>query len=172
MAGRAERGSRCPAGGTVPVVAKLRFNHMELTFPSGTLDDAFRRDVAAFYRDLFGWESSEVEVVGQRCHYFRVDDGQFLLLAESERPMQCPGYDHLGLLVEDRAEVDELLARAKAYRQRDDRVQIKEYEDLVTGNVTVHAFYVKYLLPIFFDVQCMEWKPGTEPAHRWQYAPA
>ena len=34
--------------------------------------------------------------------------------------------------------------------------QIKEYEDLVTPNLTVHAFYVKHLLPIWFDVQCME----------------
>ncbi len=67
--------------------------------------------------------------------------------------------------------MDELLAKARAFRDQDDRVRIKEYEDLVTGNVTVHAFYVKYLLPIYFDVQCLEWKSGTEPSHRWQYAP-
>jgi hypothetical protein len=145
---------------------------MELTFPPGTLDAGFRRDVADFYRELLGWESSDVDIVGQSCHFLRVDDGQFLLLAESERPMQAPGYDHLGLLCDSRAEVDDLLGTAKAYRERDDRVRIKEYEDLVTGNVTVHAFYVKYLLPIFFDVQCMEWKRGTEPTRRWQYAPA
>ena len=53
---------------------------------------------------------------------------------------------------------------------RDDRVQIKEYDDLVQGDVTVHAFYVKYLLPIWFDVQCMEWKPGTGPTRRWTFA--
>jgi hypothetical protein len=156
----------------VPGVPTLRFNHMELTFPPETLDAAFRSDVAAFYRELFGWESSDVDIVGQNCQFLRVDDGQFLLLAEYERPMQAPGYDHLGLLCDNRAEVDELLARAKAYRDRDDRVLVKEYEDLETGAVTVHAFYVKYLLPIWFDVQCMEWQPGTAPAHRWQYAPA
>jgi hypothetical protein len=145
---------------------------MELTFTPGTLDESFRRDVAAFYGDLFGWDASDVDVVGQNCQYLRVDDGQFLLLAESERPMQSLGYDHLGLLCETRAEVDDLVARAKAYRDRDDRVQVKEYEDLKTPNMTVHAFYVKFLLPIWFDVQCMEWQPGTAPAHRWQYAPA
>jgi hypothetical protein len=153
-------------------VATLRFNHMELTFPSGTLDESFRSDVAGFYGEMFGWESSDVEVVGQRCQYLRVDDGQFVLLAESERPMQSPGYDHLGLLCETRAEVDELVARAKSYRDRDDRVRMKEYEDLNTGNVTVHAFYVKYLLPIWFDVQCMEWQAGTAPHRRWQYTSA
>jgi hypothetical protein len=164
---RGRPGGRYRAG--VPTV---RFNHMELTFPPGTLDEAFRRDVAACYGELFGWESSDVDIVGQSCQFLRVDDGQFLLLAEYERPMQSLGYDHLGLLCDTRAEVDEVLARATAYRDRDDRLRIKEYEDLKTGNVTVHAFYVKYLLPIWFDVQCMEWQPGTAPAHHWQYAPA
>jgi hypothetical protein len=145
---------------------------MELTFPRGTLDASFRQQIAAFYGELFGWTSSDVEVVGQDCQYLRVDDGQFLLLAESDRPMSSPGYDHLGLLCDSRAEVDALLAKARDYGARDDRVQVKEYEDLVTGSLTVHAFYVKYLLPIWFDVQCMEWPSGEGPAHRWQYASA
>ena len=33
-------------------------------------------------------------------------------------------------------------------------------KDLVTGPVTVHAFYVRYLLPIQFDVQCIEYADG------------
>ena len=156
----------------MPGVATVRFNHMELTFAPGTLDAGYRREVADFYGGLFGWESADVEVVGQSCQYLRVDDGQFLLLAESNAPMQSPGYDHLGLLCDTRSEVDDLLARVKEYRSRDDRVRVKEYEDLKTGNLTVHAFYVKYLLPIFFDVQCMEWKDGARPSRAWQYVPA
>jgi hypothetical protein len=70
--------------------------------------------------------------------------------------MSSPGYDHLGLLQDTRAEVDELLEACKRYREKDDRVQIQEYEDLVYPQLTVHAFYVKYLLPIYFDVQVME----------------
>jgi len=54
------------------------------------------------------------------------------------------------------AEVDDLLEACKRYRDKDDRVQIQEYEDLVYPQLTVHAFYVKYLLPIYFDVQSME----------------
>jgi hypothetical protein len=156
----------------VPGVPRLRFNHMELTFPLGTLDAAYRGEVTSFYSGLFGWATSDVEVVGQSCQYLRVDDGQFLLLAESPKPIQSPGYDHLGLLCETRAEVDNLLGRVKEYQAKDDRVRIKEYEDLKTANLTVHAFYVKYLLPIFFDVQCMEWQDGAAPADRWQYLPA
>lgn len=153
-------------------MARLRFNHMELTFARGALDDASRRDIGRFYGELFGWSSMDVDVVGQRAFYLQVDEGQFLLLAESDRPMQSPGYDHLGLLCETRAEVDALLARCHAEKERDPRVAIKEYRDENFGPVKVHAFYVKYLLPIWFDVQCLEYATGAEPSPRWSYLPS
>jgi hypothetical protein len=135
----------------------MRFNHMELTFPVGTLDDVFRKEVDAFYGEVFGWTGVDTEVVGQLCHVLLAGDGgDFILLAESPKPMSSPGYDHLGLLQGTRAEVDDLLARCRRLGEQDDRVRIKEYDDLVTGDLVVHAFYVKYLLPIYFDVQCME----------------
>jgi hypothetical protein len=134
----------------------MRFNHMELTFAKGMLDDATRAEIDRFYGSIFGWMGSDVDVVGQKAHYLRVDDDHFILLAESNKPMSSPGYDHLGLLQDTRAEVDRILDECKRYREHDDRVRIKEYEDLVIGDLTVHAFYVKYLLPIYFDVQVLE----------------
>lgn len=135
----------------------MRLNHMELTFPRGTLDDAFRKEVDAFWCETFGWTSVDTEVVGQLAHILLTGtEGDFILLAESDTPISSPGYDHLGLLQGTRVEVDELLDRCKRFRESDDRLVIKEYEDLETGGLVVHAFYVKYLLPIYFDVQCME----------------
>lgn len=135
----------------------MRFNHMELTFPVGTLDDVFRKEVDAFYGDVFCWTGVDTEVVGQLCHVMLTgDNGDFILLAESAKPMSSPGYDHLGLLQGTRAEVDDLLERCRRWQEKDDRVKLKEYDDLVAGDLVVHAFYVKHLLPIFFDVQCME----------------
>jgi len=149
-----------------------RFNHMELTFARGTLTPEFRAEVAEFYGGVFGWAASDVQVVGQSCLYLHVDEGQFILCAEHDHPMQSPSYDHLGLLMDTRGEVDAALDAVKARAATDDRVRIKEYEDLVMERVTVHAFYVKFLLPIYFDVQCLEYLPGTEPAHRWVFARA
>jgi hypothetical protein len=134
----------------------MRFNHMELTFVRGTLTDVFRKEVDGFYGSVFGWNATDTEVVGQCCHVLLPDADQFILLAESGKPMSSPGFDHLGLLQETRAEVDDLLEACKRYQDKDDRVQIQEYEDLVYPQLTVHAFYVKYLLPIYFDVQSME----------------
>ena len=149
----------------------LRFNHMELTFGEGMLTEEFRTDIDAFYNGVFGFGSSRVELVGQDCHFLRVDDRaeQFILLAESPKPMSSPGYDHLGFLMDTRAEVDDLLAACKAFQAKDDRVQIKEYDDLVNGDHVTHAFYVKYLLPIWFDVQSQE-RAGAPIDGRWQYA--
>ena len=138
----------------------MRFNHMELTFPRGTLTQELRDDIDAFYGDVFGWTFQDTEVVKQLAHLCQIGDaGDFVLLAEGDDPMSSPGYDHLGLLLDTREEVDEKLARCKAWQAKDDRVRVKEYKDLVTPNLTVHAFYVKHLLPIWFDVQCME-RPG------------
>jgi hypothetical protein len=150
-------------------MAKVRFNHMELSFPRGTLTPEFRKQVDAFYCDVLGWEALDTEVVNQSCHLLRPDDGQFILLAEGDEPMSSPGYDHLGLLMDTREEVDATLAACKEFAAHDDRMRIKEYPDLVGPTITVHAFYVKYVLPIWFDVQSMEWPAGSEPAHHWSY---
>ena len=150
-------------------MARVRFNHMELSFPRGTLTKEFRAEVDTFYCDVLGWNALDTDVVGQSCHLLLPDDGQFLLLAEGDKSMSSPGYHHLGLLMETRPEVDAVLAQCQKFQETDDRLRIKEYEDLVYSPLTVHAFYVRYLLPIWFDVQCLEWPAGSEPSSRWQY---
>ena len=151
-------------------MTRMRFNHMELSFERGTLTKEFRDEVDAFYCDVLGWTSLDTDVVGQSCHLLWPDDGQFILLAEGDSPISSPGYDHLGLLVDTREEVDATLAECRRFQAKDERLRIKEYEDLTGPAITVHAFYVKHLLPIWFDVQCMEWAAGEGPARRWRYS--
>ncbi len=153
-------------------MTQVRFNHMELTVPKGALDDELRADLAAFYGGVLGWQTMDVEIVGGTQFLMRPDEGQFVLVAESSKPMSSPGYDHLGLLCDTRAEVDELLEQCRRWQEKDDRLLLKTYDDLDTGNLVVHAFYVKYLLPIWFDVQCMEHRPGTGPDRVWRYVEA
>lgn len=148
---------------------QMRFNHMELTFARGELDEARRDDLRRFYGEVLGWTLADVPLLGQMTFFMAPDDGQFILLAESDQPIQSPGFDHLGLLLETRSEVNELLEACEKFQAGDDRMRIKRYDDLAQGPVTVRAFYVKYLLPIYFDIQCIEWKPGEEPAKRWVY---
>ena len=150
---------------------RFRFNHMELTLPVGALARD-REAIRAFYGEIFGFEALDVPLMGQTGLLLRTDPetSQFLLAMEHERPLQAPGYDHLGFLLERRSEVDALLEACRKWQARDARVAIKEYEDLVIGNVTTHAFYVRYLLPIWFDVQVIEFAPGTAPGRSWRFA--
>ncbi|MET0884785.1 MAG: hypothetical protein ABWZ13_11570 [Acidimicrobiales bacterium] len=136
----------------------LRFNHLELTLPRGALGGDGRADIRAFYGEVFDFEALDVPILGQLGLLLRTDEAtsQFLLLMESETPIDAPGYDHLGFLYDTREQVDDRLEQVKRWQEKDERVRIKEYEDLVTGATTVHAFYVRYLLPIWFDVQSIE----------------
>jgi hypothetical protein len=147
----------------------MRFNHMELTLPVGALDERMREELRSFYGDVLGWSTMDLPLLGQTTFYMGPDDGQFILLAEHEKPIQSPGFDHLGLLLETRDEVDEVLEQCRKFQERDSRMKIKQYEDLVQGPVVVHAFYVKYLLPIYFDVQHISYAEGSEPEKRWSY---
>ena len=147
-----------------------RFNHMELTVPKGTLEQ-HRDEIKGFYKELLDWDALDVPILKQIGLLLRTDPetSQFILVTEQRACLQAPGYDHLGVLCDSRAEVDSLLEKAKQLRSRDPRVEIKEYEDLVTGPATTHAFYVRYLLPIWFDVQVIEYAAGTEPGRRWSF---
>lgn len=151
-------------------MSPLRFNHMELTLPVGGLAE-HGEAIREFYGEVFGFTAIDVPIVDQTGLLLASDDevSQFILLTEMEKHMQSPGYDHLGFLVDSREEVDRLRELCGQWQQRDGRVALKDYEDLVVGDTTVRAFYVKYLLPIWFDVQVIEQTPGTEPAKSWRY---
>ena len=152
----------------------LRFNHMELTLPPGALDEGgIREEIRGFYTEVFGFDVKDIDIVKQNALMLRTDRdlNQFILLTQMEQHMQSPGYDHLGFAYETRAEVEEVLEKCRKYQERDDRVQLKLYEDIDTGRAVIKAFYVKYLLPIWFDVQSWEFKSAElAPAKRWTYA--
>ncbi len=149
----------------------MRFNHMELTFARGALDEPLRTAIDRFYGELLGWRCAPYELFGQLGHLLVPDEGQFILLMEADEPIHSPGLDHLGLLLDERGQVDRLLGECKAFQQQDGRLQIMEFEDLVSPRVTQRAFYLRYLLPIWFDICALEYPPGGEPSHRWVYGP-
>jgi len=161
---------RGPVGGDgeVATVPNMRFNHMEMTLARGTLDDGLRADLEAFYGGVLGWQTGPYELFGQKGQLLRPDDDQFILVMEVDDPVRSPSYDHLGLLVDGPEEVDELLDACRRFQQKDGRLAIKELDDLTSPQVVCHAFYVRYLLPFWFDVQSLTYRPGATPARRWE----
>jgi hypothetical protein len=145
---------------------------MELTFARGGLDENARADIDRFYGDVLNWRCTPYELFGQTGHLLVPDEGQFILLMEVDEPIHSPSYDHLGLLLDTRQEVDEVLEACRRVQEKDDRLRLKEFDDIVTPRVTQHAFYVRYLLPIWFDVCALEYPPGAGPAKRWRLSEA
>jgi hypothetical protein len=153
LAQRSEMPATSETGGSKE---RMRLNHMELSVPSGDLTKEFRHDLDSFYGEIFGWTGFDTDVGGQDCHLLMFDGDQFVLVVESQVPMSSPGHDHLGLLQSSRDEVDGLLYECQAHAERDHRVQVIHREDLAYPGLTVHSFYVRYLLPVYFDVHCLE----------------
>ena len=134
----------------------MRFDHMELTIPVGSLTTTLRKEIDDFYGSIFGWSGFDMDVAGRPCRLLMCGSDQFIQLLESEQPMHSPGSDHLGLLLESRQDVDDALKPASGTPSSDDRVSIERRQDLAYPNLTVHTFYVNYLLPISFDVHSQE----------------
>ena len=134
----------------------MRFDHMELTVPVDSLTTTLREEIDDFYGSIFGWSGFDIDVAGRPCRLLMCGSGQFIQLLESEQPLRSPGSDHLGLLLDSRQDVDDALEACESYAKKDDRVSIELRQDLTYPNLTVHTFYVNYLLPISFDVHSQE----------------
>jgi hypothetical protein len=86
----------------------------------------------------------------------KLEEGLFILLIEGDQAMSAPGFDHLGIEQPSRAEVDRSLDSVRRWKERDGRVELKEYEDAPFEGELYHTFYVRHLLPIWFDVHYRE----------------
>jgi hypothetical protein len=131
-----------------------RFNHVAMSMPADALDAQGRTDIARFYEEVFGWsEIPQMTEDRKRLVLMAYRYDQFVFLIADEPHMRAPRMDHFGMGVDTLEELDEMLARAQAYKAKDDRVDIvdKNVEDY--GMVKITSFYVGYLLPMMVEVQ-------------------
>jgi len=101
--------------------------------------------------------ASEAECIvdGQRMIFSVNSYDRFVFLLADEAPMSCPPGlpgDHFGVQVDSLDELNIVLARAEAFRAGDDRVEILPYAVEDHTVLKLHAFYVRYLLPMSIEV--------------------
>jgi hypothetical protein len=140
-----------------------RFNHVALTVPADLLDEAGRADLLRFHEQVFGWTEMPTLTRDRELLVLRAwSNEQFVYLHASPEPMRAGASEHFGLSVPTRAQIEEMYERAVKFREQDPRVEI---EALHCDDFTVlklHAFYVRFLLPVKIEVQCFEWAPGFD----------
>ena len=138
---------------------KPRFNHVAMSVPADLLGEESRKELCDFYGEVFGWNELPTETVDRKKLVFGVHTiEQFVFLIADEPPMTCPRLDHYGLSVGTEEELDDVLAKAKAYRERDDRVDIVDKNTEDHGMLAITSFYVAYLLPMMVEVQYWKFK--------------
>ena len=131
-----------------------RFNHVAMSMPADSLDEAGRNDITRFYSEVFGWREHPTMTEDRKRLVMGVHTyDQFVFLIADENPMKTPHADHFGLSVDSLDQLHEVLARAKAFAESDDRVDIVDYAVEDHGVLKLHSFYVRYLLPMMVEVQ-------------------
>lgn len=142
-----------------------RFNHVAMSVPADLLDETGRGEIVRFYDEVFGWKELPTMTEDRHrlvlsCYTYE----QFVFLISEDDPMRCPRLDHYGMSVETEAELDEMLARAKAFRDHDDRVDIVDKNVDDHGVLAITSFYVAYLLPMMVEVQWWDFKEDAAGA--------
>ena len=137
-----------------------RFNHVAMSMPSVSLDADGRAAICAFYGDVFGFEEYPELTEDQRRLVLRAHHHeQFVFLIAEDEPMKAPRLDHFGLSVSTLDDFNEVLRRARAWKEKEPEAvdliesKVEEYE----GMLNLHSFYVGYRLPLLVETQHFEY---------------
>ena len=142
-----------------PTLGNIRLNHVAMSVPSELLSAEGRADLTAFYEEVFGFrEHPTMTEDGQRLVFEVHAMNQFMFLYASGEPMACPRMDHWGIQVDTEEELDEILRRAKAYQEKDPRVQIVDKHADEFTQLPLTSIYIGYLLPMTIEVQWWSFK--------------
>jgi hypothetical protein len=144
---------------------KPRLNHVAMSLSPDLLDDEHRRLIVDFYTDVFGFVELPMLTEDRRRLVLQVHNiEQFLFLIAEDSPMTCPRLDHWGVSVGEESELDDILARAQSWQQRDDRVDIIDKKTEDHGMLAITSIYVKYLLPMMLEIQWWDYKEEAQTA--------
>lgn len=140
----------------------VTFNHLGLTVPRATLEEPVLSEIIDFFDEVFSWKAREgITKAGQQLVLMAGKVEQFVVLFGHDQPTAAnPPLDHFGMRVENLEHLLELCKRAEAYKARDARL---EWEDYSTSEFRderpyrLHKFYVRYHLPLTFEVQYYEY---------------
>lgn len=141
-----------------------RLNHVAMTMSPDSLDDHGRAEIKDFYGDVFGWtEGDNSGESGNPLIMMTGEFMQFVYLLPGDPALACPTLDHFGLQVSSVDEIEEIVAKAKAWQAKDDRVKIIDVKGRETGGpggqYVLTSAYIGYLLPMMVELQHLGPRP-------------
>ncbi len=149
-----------------PVFSRTpHFNHVAMSLSPDLLDEEHRKLRADFYGDVFGFYDLPMMTVDRKRQVFSVHNVEqfvFLIADDAGGVMTCPRLDHFGLSVAQESELDEILARARAWQAHDDRVDIIDKKTDDHGMLAITSIYIGYLLPMMVEIQWWDYYENNE----------
>jgi hypothetical protein len=141
-----------------------RLNHVAMTMSPDSLDDQGRAQIKDFYGDVFGWtEGDNTGESGNPLIMMTGEFMQFVYLLPGDPALACPTLDHFGLQVSSVEEIEAIVAKAKAWQAKDDRVKIIDVKGRETGGpqgqYVLTSAYIGYLLPMMVELQHLGPRP-------------
>ena len=135
-----------------------RLNHVAISVDPAVLDDQGRATVLDFYGAVFGWtEGDNTGESGNPLILYTGAPIQFVYLLPADPFLVAPALDHFGLEVASEAELEELVDRARTYREGDPRVRIIDTSQRTTHGPThdyvLTSAYIGFLLPLMIELQ-------------------
>jgi len=129
-------------------------SHVAMSVPPGTLTDAYRAEVLAFYGALFGWRELESLRLPDRMT-IAVGAHAYINIRERDDAMRTTGYEHFGVLVPSAAALERT---CDALRRDHPEVTVEEGTPTDGGHRTVRF---RHLLPLAVEVHFF---PDVAPA--------
>jgi hypothetical protein len=150
---------------TDPAPVRPILNHVAISVDAAVLDEKGRAALIDFYGEVFGWvEGDNSTEKGNPLIMYTGALRQFLyLLPATGDFLRAPPLDHFGLEVPTLDELAAILNRARAYKERDDRVIIIDLDEMVThgtsSNFTLTNAYIGFLIPLMIELQHIAERP-------------
>jgi catechol 2,3-dioxygenase-like lactoylglutathione lyase family enzyme len=138
-----------------------RLNHVAISMPKESLDEAGRAEILDFYGEVFGWTLGDnTGEQGNPLIMYTGAFGEFVYLLPADPPLTAPPLDHFGLLVATLAEHASIVERAKARAANDERVRVIDTHARTTpgpeADYTLTSAYVGFVLPLMVEIQHLQ----------------
>ena len=138
-----------------------RLNHVAISMDPALLDDNGRAELLDFYGDVFGWtEGDNTGEVGNPLILYTGAFAQFVYLLPGDPYLHAPAMDHFGMQVATMAELESIVERAKARRERDERVTLIDVHARTTEgpthDYTLTSAYIGFVIPLLIELQHLE----------------
>jgi hypothetical protein len=130
-----------------------------ISVDASVLDAAGRAALLDFYGEVFGWtEGDNSTEKGNPLIVYTGEMRQYLyFLPATDDFLRAPYLDHFGLEISSVDELTAILDRAKAYREKDDRVTVIDLDQMTThgstSDFTLTNAYISFLIPLQIELQ-------------------